>query len=111
MRIGRTIAALLVALSVAMLPFASGASVPSSIDILASGSMPDGCDHGAPDDASKAGDDCASMAACAAKCFNYAGTTASDATVAPIGSNLRPVGDSGLVVSQTRAPPFRPPRV
>jgi hypothetical protein len=103
--------ALLVALSVAMLPFASGVSVPGSIDILASGSMPDGCDHAAPGDASKAGGDCASMAACAAKCFNYAGTLVPETAAVPIGLSVLPIPDSDLVVSQIGNPPFRPPRV
>jgi hypothetical protein len=112
MRLGRTIVALLVALSVALLPVAGGAAFAAkSADISASEPLHDGCDRGVPDDASKAVNDCASMAACAAKCFNYAGTVLSDGTILAIGPTLHPVGDSGLVVSQIGNPPFRPPRV
>ena len=113
MRVGRTILALLVAVSVAVLPLASGtASALKSAEISASETMHDCCDHDSPcDETSKAVNDCASMAACAAKCFNYAGATLSGLTFAPIGLTVPRVRDGGLVVSQIGKPPFRPPRV
>jgi hypothetical protein len=113
MRLARTIMAMLVAFSVAALPFAGGAaSAEKAAELSSSDVMHDCCDHDSPcDDASKAVNDCASMAACAAKCFGYAGSALSHVRFVPIRSTLQPVRDSGLVVSQIGNPPFRPPRV
>ena len=112
MRVGRTILALLVAFAVAALPMAGvSASVAKSAAILVSSSVHD-CDHGGPgEDASKAAGDCAGMAACAAKCFNYAGTVVSDLRLLPVASTVPPVLERNLIVSQVATPPFRPPRV
>jgi hypothetical protein len=104
--------ALLVALSVAVLPLAGGAAVVlDSVEFSAVEPIHDCCDHGSPcDETSKAVNDCTSMTACAVKCFNYAGTVLPHVVVAPIGSSLHPVRDSGFVASQIGHPPFRPPR-
>jgi hypothetical protein len=98
---------------VAVLPLAGGAAAAvKPAEVAATEPMHDGCDHGSPgDEASKAVNDCASMAACAVKCFNYAGTVLPDAVIGPVGSNVHLVRDADLVASQIGNPPFRPPRV
>jgi hypothetical protein len=127
MRIGRTILALLIALSVAMLPAAAGAgsrSTPpadmsgdiSTTDVLSSDMSAtdmsamegDCCPHKAnPCDKAN---DCATMAACALKCFSFAGTAWSAITFPASFANLAiPFGD-GPPPSQMGSPPFRPPR-
>jgi hypothetical protein len=109
MRLGRTIVALLIAVSVAMLPIAGGAVAAFN---AAQFSAPATAHHGSPcDETSKAVDDCASIAVCAVKCFNYAGTVLPVVLVVPVGSLLYPVRDGRLLLSQIGSPPFRPPRV
>ena len=112
MRLGRTIVALLVALSVAVLPLAGGAAaVHESVEFSVVEPIHDFCDHGSPcDEASKAVNDCTSVAACAVKCFIYAGTVLPNLVVVRLGSSLDPIRDSDLAVSQIGNPPFRPPR-
>jgi hypothetical protein len=116
MRIGRTIVAVLIALSVATLPaaigFASGAT--TAMEISASPAMPD-CDHhhhNAPGGKTqKSMDDCASMAGCALKCFNFTGTIlAGIAYSSSASAALKPVHASNIFASQMGSPPFRPPR-
>ena len=116
MRIGRTIVAVLVALAVATLPtatgFASGAT--TAMEISASPAMPD-CDHhhhNAPGGKTqKSMDDCASMAGCALKCFNFTGTIlAGIAYSSSASAALKPVHASNIFASQMGSPPFRPPR-
>jgi hypothetical protein len=133
MRIGRTILALLIALSVAMLPAAAGAGSRSSASADMSGSdmsatdMPSSdmsaTDMAAMDMSAMEGDccphkanpcdkanDCATMAACALKCFSFAGAAWSVITFPASFANLAiPFGD-GPPPSQTGSPPFRPPR-
>ena len=117
MSIGRTILALLIALSVAMLPAAAGArisvkstNVPGTSDMSAMEGMPDCCPHNA-NPCDKAMDDCASMATCALKCFSFAGTAFSS-IVFPSTSAKMPASIAGdPFASQTGYPPFRPPRV
>ena len=78
MRIGRTILAVLVALSVAILP-AVGAAVVTQSAAPAGMSMTDDmdcCPHKA-NPCEKAMEDCTAMATCALKCFNFAGTLSS----------------------------------
>jgi hypothetical protein len=115
----RTILAAVISVSVAVMPAAAGAmSVAKSIqngvsDVAPSATMPDDCDHHASPAhrGSKAPDDCASMAACAAKCFNYTGTVLPSIALAPTASRLQPMAAAGFVVSKIDSPPFRPPRV
>jgi hypothetical protein len=116
MRIGRTIVAVLVALSVATLPAAIGfaAGATTAMEISASPAMPD-CDHhhhNAPGGKTqKSMDDCASMAGCALKCFNFTGTIlAGIAYSSSAGAALKPVHASSIFVLQMGSPPFRPPR-
>jgi hypothetical protein len=118
MRFARTILVMLITLSVAMLPAAGIAAFkPQSpamdmqgMEVSASGPM----HHCCPGEASpsdKAMDDCGSMAACALKCFSYAG-----GVWFPLGyfvklAELVPPWQSDAVHSQIGNPPFRPPRV
>jgi hypothetical protein len=115
----RTILAVVISVSVAVMPAAAGAmpvakSSPNGISELAPfATMPDDCQHHASPGhhGSKAADDCASMAACAVKCFNYAGTDLPGIALVPTASRLQPVAAGGVVASKIGSPPFRPPRV
>ena len=116
MRIGRTIFTALVALSVATLPAAIGfaAGATTVMEISAPTAMPD-CDHhhhNAPGGKTqKSMDDCASMAGCALKCFNFTGTIlAGIAYSLSASAALKPVHASNIFASQMGSPPFRPPR-
>ena len=87
----RTILAVLIALSVAMLPAAGVAAFkpkPATTDMQAmdmSASEPmHECCPGMACPSDKAMDDCGSMAACALKCFSYAGSVSS-----PLGYSLK----------------------
>jgi hypothetical protein len=114
-RIGQTILALVLALSVAMLPAAVGfAAVSKTIDVAVSETMPD-CDHhhhAAPSDQTKkTTDDSACMAACALNCFSFTATGFSGiAFSAPAGAALKPVRADTNLSSLMGSPPFRPPR-
>ena len=119
MSIGRTILALLVSLSVAMLPAAAGAGVNSKTpdqadmsmteDVSMSEDMHDCC----PPEANPCGpamDHCGTMATCALKCFSFAGTS-SEIIVFPATSvKMIAPFERNSFSSQTGAPPFRPPR-
>lgn len=115
-RIGRTIVAILVALSVATLPAAAGfaAGATTTKEISASEAMAD-CDHhhhSAPSDKTqKTADDGACMASCALNCFNF--TAAGFSGIAfwsPAGAALKPTHASNIYASLLSSPPFRPPR-
>jgi hypothetical protein len=129
MRIARTILALFVSFSVAILPAAGGAVslTPSAPDMAASPPlqvdasdlasdpmalaepMDDCCDHGTkPCDQGK---NCASALMCAMHCFNFTTVEGSE-IVFPltVPAKVLPPADSA-VPSRTGAPPFRPPRV
>jgi hypothetical protein len=110
MTIGRTVLALLIALSVAMLPAAGAAGMnshsPAAADMSVMEDMRDCCPHKA-----NPCDDCGTMAACALKCFSFAGASSS-AIVFPL--NFAKVVTTFVgnpLSSQTSSPPFRPPRV
>jgi hypothetical protein len=126
MSIGRTILALLVSLSVAILPAAAGAGMSSTSpdradmsmtedmsineDMSMTADIPDCCPPKA-NPCDQAMDNCGSMATCALKCFSFAGTSSSiilfPATFAKVTAPL----EHNPFSSQTGAPPFRPPRV
>ena len=122
MRFARTILAILIALSVAMLPAAGAAaftpkSAPMNMQAMqmsASEPMHDCCPGEANPNNNpnnKAMDDCGSAAACALKCFSFVGGVRS-----PLGYSLTfaervPPRQSDAVRSLTGSPPFRPPRV
>jgi len=129
MRVARTILALLVSFSVAILPAVGGAIplTPSTPDMAASPSldsdaagaasdpmtmaepMDDCCDHGTmPCDQGK---NCASAVMCAMHCFNF--TAVEGAKIVfplTVAAKVLPPADFA-VPSRTGAPPFRPPRV
>lgn len=113
MRIGRTILAFLVALSLAMLPMAGAFAVPGdepmSSDVGVA-SAHDCCDHESMP-ADRMMKDCQASAGCAAKCFNFYAVVFSGVAIpSPIGgTESRFV--SNPFCSQTTSPPYRPPRV
>ena len=113
MSIGRTILALLVALSVALLPAAAGAGVsvksPAQADMSAMEDMHDCCPKANPCD--KALDDCGTMATCALKCFSFAATLSSIIAFPAVFAKIPGLIDDQLFSSQRSNPPFRPPRV
>jgi hypothetical protein len=112
MNVGRTILALLIGLSVAMLPAASGAAVksPDPADMSVMEGMPDCCPPKA-DPCAKAMDHCASMAACALKCFSFAGTASSIVVFPSTFVTITASFAANPFSSQTGSPPFRPPRI
>ena len=112
MNLGRTILALLIALSVAMLPAAAGAGVGlKSADMTDMSAMGDDCCPPNADPCDKAMGDCSSMAACALKCFSFSGSLYSIVAFPSIPASLSPPFESNSFRSQTSSPPFRPPRV
>jgi hypothetical protein len=112
MRIGRTILAFLVALSLAMLPMAR-AFVAAGDEAMASdvavASAHDCCDHDSMP-ADHAMTECPASAACIAKCCNFYAVLFSEIAVPS------PIGGTGShfvsnpFYSQTGSPPYRPPR-
>jgi hypothetical protein len=119
MRIGRTILALLIALSVAMLPAAAsagaGSKSPGSVEMSSDMSAPDMsamaddcCPHKA-NPCDEAGD-CGTMATCVLKCFSFA--DASPSTIVFPSSLTTPAAPVVVdpLPSHTGSPPFRPPR-
>jgi hypothetical protein len=113
MRTHRPILALLIALSVAMLPAAGAAGVssksPEPSDMSTLEGMLDCCPHRA-DACDKAMDDCGAMATCALKCFSFA-ETSSSIIVFPFTFAKMTVSFAGnSFSSQIGSPPFRPPR-
>jgi hypothetical protein len=130
MRIGRTILAFWVALSLAMLPmaraFVGSADEAMASDVVAASahdcehgaktsdvvvaSAHECCDHAAmPADQAMKG--CPTSADCIAKCFTfYAVLFSEEAIPSPIGGT-----ESNFVsnpcYSQTASPPYRPPRI
>ena len=120
MGIGRTILAVVVAFSVAMLPIAGRAeqSVKSTgmMDMSVLGEMsaaqhmPDCCPpEAAPCD--KANGDRVSMAACASTCCSFLAPASSALVVPSVPVETMPLLASHVFPSQSNSPPFRPPRV
>ncbi len=107
MRVNRAIIAIVVALSVALLPATAGfaAAAPS-----AGAAMTDCChDHGMP--CNKTMDDCQAMATCALHCFNYTASNFSNFGLVPAVAKSKPLFASEFFRSHTATPPFHPPRV
>jgi hypothetical protein len=112
MRIGRTILALLIALSVAMLPAAGGAGVSSKSPERADMSMMEEMHDCCPPKANPCDKaDCGTMATCALKCFSFAGTSSSMIVFPSIFAKMTGSFAASPFSSQTSSPPFRPPRV
>jgi len=106
MRFARTLIAVLVALSVAMLPAAGGlAMVQKQTETAVSEPMHDCC----PGQQDKAMD-CGSMAGCALKCFSFAPGLIAELLVPVSFASAVPLGANRSVPSQPGALPFRPPR-
>ena len=115
MRIARPILALLIALSVAVLPAAGHVAMSGQTMDMANAAEMSAMDDMAccpdkPQPVHKSMDDCASMAGCVF-CFGFLGPVASH-VVAPV------FATSGVIAfapapfdSQHTHPPFRPPRV
>jgi hypothetical protein len=113
MRIGRTILAFLVALSLAMLPMAGAFAVPSdeptASDVVVA-SAHDCCDHESMP-ADYAMKDCQAAAGCTANCFNYYAVLLSGVAIpTPIGGTESRIQRHPFH-PETASPPFRPPRV
>jgi hypothetical protein len=109
MRIGRTILAAFIAISVAMVPMAGGA-VAKMTDTSASMTLDDGCMHHGKKTGDKAADDCAAMAACALKCFNFAQPISAALTVPQVLMAVTSEPATAHARSLQGLPPFRPPR-
>ena len=124
MNIARTILGVLIAVSVAMLPVASGALVAKSSDMAASMlmdvsssngmsvsvGMSDCCPHeSAP--CEKTSGNCTSMAACTGVFLSLSEPVSSNLLTPVILADVIPVLTSQTLRSQTSSPPFRPPRV
>jgi hypothetical protein len=108
-RIARTILALLIAASVAMLPAAAGAGPKVKSTETAEMSVSEPMDDCCPHPCDKAVDDCLSMAACV--CFGFATASFSQLVYPSAPASVMPAFASGVFHSQTGHPPFRPPRV
>jgi hypothetical protein len=110
MSIGRTILALLIALSVAFLPAAGGvglsAKSSASADMAAMEDMHDCC----PPKAIPC-DDCGTMASCALKCFSFVATASSIVVFPSISAAMTASLVDHSLSSQMGSPAFRPPRV
>jgi len=113
-RLGRAIFAVLIGLSVALLPattgFAAGVTTPME---SSAGAISD-CDHhhNAPaGQTHKAINGGACMADCALSCFSFAATGYSAiAFSSPVSDTLKPARVSDSISSLMGSPPFRPPR-
>ena len=107
MRIGRTILAFLVALSLALLPMAGAFAVPSdeptASDVVVA-SAHDCCDHESTS-ADHVMKECQASAGCVAKCFNFYAVVFSGVTIpSPIGGTESHFV-SNPFYSQTASPP------
>jgi hypothetical protein len=113
MNAGRTILALLIALSVAMLPAAGavGMSPKSSMqtDTATMAGTSDCCPHQANPCAKV--DDCGTMATCALKCFSFAGVAPSIIVFPSSFAKMAATFGRNPLSPQMGSPPFRPPRI
>jgi hypothetical protein len=115
MKLARTLMALLIALSVALLPGAAGAGVgvksaDTSADVTDMSAMGHDCCPPKADPCDKTMGDCSSMAACALKCFSFSATLFSTVVFPSFLPSVAPPFESRLFRSQIGSPPFRPPR-
>jgi hypothetical protein len=112
MRIGRTILAFLVALSLATLPMAGAFAVPKdevTASEVAVTSAHDCCEgDGTP--AGHATKECQAAAGCATKCFSVFAVALSGAPIPPPTGGTDPLFFSNPIYLQTADLPFRPPR-
>lgn len=114
MTIVRTILALVIALSVAILPAAGGFAVAGHSAMASAAPCADhGMSHspghhGSPTD--KAKNDCAAMAACGIHCFGVYGLVSSTTTPAVLAVAIEPSFSVDSFLPHIGSPPFRPPR-
>src|SRR5581483_5924132 len=114
MSIARTIFALVIALSVAMLPAAgsfavAGHSAMSSAAPCADhGRSHSPGHHGSPTD--KAKNDCADMAACIVHCFGISGLVSPTPAPVVLAAAIEPSFSAHSFLPHVGNPPFRPPR-
>ena len=118
MAFARTILALLIAASVALLPAAGAAASglaalglqsQDQAEMTASDPMHECCPPAAnPSDKCM---DCASMTTCALKCFSYTAGPSSPLAYSVTLADRMPLPQGVGFRSQTSSPPFRPPRV
>ena|SRR6266498_1567732 len=114
MTIARTILALVIALSVAILPAAGGFAVAghSAMSSVAPctdhGMSHSPGHHGSPSD--KATTDCGAMAACGIHCFGIYGPVSSSPTLAVLAAAIEPSFSTDSFLPHVGHPPFRPPR-
>ena len=111
MTLARTILVALVALSVAILPVASGmARAAMTHDASVAAGDGDCCHDGEP--CEKKTNDCGSEAGCALKCFNFSGALTAPFAIALAASSLE---QAALIVpgvpSPSDNPPLPPPRI
>lgn len=123
MNIARTIVAVFIAASVAMLPVAGGALAANSKDMSISSmgmthsndmsismGMSDCCPHdSAP--CYKTNSDCASMAACAGAVLSFCEPIFAHYVFPLVLADVLSAPDSRTLRSYMSSPPFRPPRV
>lgn len=112
MRLGRTIIALTIALSVALLPTRGAVSAPVKSGMAAAAISYDCCedhsDHGAP--AGTMPDDCRAAAGCISPCFTLGEAVVAGILFERFVPDLAPVHFSKEVILRIGNLPFRPPR-
>jgi hypothetical protein len=110
-RFGRIMLAIILGLSVALLPATAGFAASAATMEMSAAAMPD-CDHGAPGGPTqKTAHLCADMAACALSCFNFTAAACSDIIfVSSAGATLKPVRTADKLPARMVSAPFRPPR-
>jgi hypothetical protein len=113
MRVGRTIAAFLVALSLAMLPLSHAFAMASDETTVANevvGSQYHHCDHDQMP-ADHGIKDIQASADCAAKCSNVYAVVVFSAMIPPPIGGMESSFVSTPFDSQPASPPYRPPRI
>jgi hypothetical protein len=107
----RAILALLIAISLVLLPLAGGGAVAAqSTEISVSDVQSDCCEQHGMCDTRTAKNDCASMTMCAYKCCSFAPALVSLEHPLLLETSVALQASNG-VRSRTGSPPFRPPRV
>ena len=107
MHVARTISALLIALSVAILPATLVPNVGHTTEMAA---VAEDCCPPTTDPCSRTMHDCTLMAACVLKCFGFSAASTSVIAFSPIVASLVTGFETGSFHAQTGNTPFRPPR-
>ena len=118
MNIGRTILALLIALSVAVLPAGARFNTPAkSSDMAETADTADMTEMAAMEDMdccphkAKPCDACPSMTTCPLTCVGFVAASSSNIIFPSLVASLSPLSAANAFHSQKGSPPFRPPRV